>query len=66
MTVAGGPELDLGDIDRLDSRFKRRVATAIILVTLLSSIVAYLAADAGIVVAPNEAAAHRGAAAAFR
>jgi tetratricopeptide (TPR) repeat protein len=45
--VAGGPELDLGDIDRLDSRFKRRVATAIILVTLLSSIVAYLAADAG-------------------
>jgi tetratricopeptide (TPR) repeat protein len=45
--VAGGPELDLGDIDRLDSRFKRRVASAIILVTLLSSVVAYLAADAG-------------------
>jgi tetratricopeptide (TPR) repeat protein len=45
--MAGGPELDLGDIDRLDSRFKRRVATGIILVTLLSSVVAYLAADAG-------------------
>jgi tetratricopeptide (TPR) repeat protein len=45
--VASGPELDLGDIDRLDSRFKRRLAAGIILVTLLSSIVGYLAADAG-------------------
>jgi tetratricopeptide (TPR) repeat protein len=45
--VAGGPELDLGEIDKLDSRFKRRLATGIILVTLLSSIVGYLAADAG-------------------
>jgi hypothetical protein len=45
--VAGGPGLDLGDIDRLDSRFKRRLATCIILVTLLSSVVAFLAADSG-------------------
>ena len=45
--MAGGPGLDLGDIDRLDSRFKRRLATCIILVTLLSSVVGFLAADAG-------------------
>jgi tetratricopeptide (TPR) repeat protein len=45
--MAGGPALDLGDIDRLDSRFKRRLATCIILVTLLSSVVGFLAADAG-------------------
>jgi tetratricopeptide (TPR) repeat protein len=45
--VAGGPELELGDIDKLDTRFKRRLAACILLVTLLSSIVAYLAADAG-------------------
>jgi tetratricopeptide (TPR) repeat protein len=45
--VAGGPELDLGDIDRLDSQFKRRLAACIVLVSLLSSAVAFLAADAG-------------------
>lgn len=45
--MAGGPGLDLGDIDRLDSRFKRRLAACIILVTLLSSVVGFLAADAG-------------------
>jgi tetratricopeptide (TPR) repeat protein len=45
--MADGPGLDLGDIDRLDSRFKRRLAACIILVTLLSSVVGFLAADAG-------------------
>jgi tetratricopeptide (TPR) repeat protein len=45
--VAGGPELDLGDIDRLDSRSRRRLAACIVLVSLLSSVVALLAADAG-------------------
>ena len=45
--MAGGPGLDLGDIDRIDSRFKRRLAACIILVTLLSSVVGFLAADAG-------------------
>jgi tetratricopeptide (TPR) repeat protein len=44
--VTGGPALDLGDIDDLDTRFKRRLAARIILVTLLSSVVAFLAADA--------------------
>jgi tetratricopeptide (TPR) repeat protein len=44
--VAGGPELDLGDIDRLDSRSRRRLAACIVLVSLLSSVVALLAADA--------------------
>jgi tetratricopeptide (TPR) repeat protein len=45
--VAAGPELDLGDIDRLDSRSRRRLAACIVLVSLLSSVVALLAADAG-------------------
>jgi tetratricopeptide (TPR) repeat protein len=45
--MAAGPALDLGDIDNLDTRFKRRLAARIILVTLLSSVVAFLAADAG-------------------
>ena len=45
--MAGGPGLDLGEIDRLDSRFKLRLAACIILVTLLSSVVGFLAADAG-------------------
>jgi tetratricopeptide (TPR) repeat protein len=45
--MTDGPGLDLGDIDRLDSRFKRRLAACIILVTLLSSVVGFLAADAG-------------------
>ncbi|HWD45919.1 MAG TPA: tetratricopeptide repeat protein [Actinomycetota bacterium] len=45
--MAGGPELDLGDIDRLDSRSRRHLAACIVLVSLLSSVVALLAADAG-------------------
>jgi tetratricopeptide (TPR) repeat protein len=45
--VAGGAELDLGDIDRLDSRSRRHLAACIVLVSLLSSVVALLAADAG-------------------
>jgi tetratricopeptide (TPR) repeat protein len=45
--VAGGPELDLGDIDQLDSRSRRHLAACIVLVSLLSSVVALLAADAG-------------------
>jgi tetratricopeptide (TPR) repeat protein len=45
--VTGGPELDLGDIDQLDSRSRRRLAACIVLVSLLSSVVALLAADAG-------------------
>jgi tetratricopeptide (TPR) repeat protein len=45
--MADGPGMDLGDIDRLDSRFKRRLAACIVLVTLLSSVVGFLAADAG-------------------
>ena len=45
--MAGGPELDLGDIDRLDSRYRRHLAACIVLVSLLSSVVALLAADAG-------------------
>jgi tetratricopeptide (TPR) repeat protein len=45
--VAGGPELDLGDIDRLDRRSRRHLAACIVLVSLLSSVVALLAADAG-------------------
>jgi hypothetical protein len=45
--VAGAPELDLGDIDRLDSRSRRHLAACIVLVSLLSSVVALLAADAG-------------------
>lgn len=45
--MAGGPALDLGDLDHLDTRFKQRLAARIILVTLLSGAVAFLAADAG-------------------
>ena len=45
--MAGGPELDLGDIDQLDSRSRRHLAVCIVLVSLLSSVVALLAADAG-------------------
>jgi tetratricopeptide (TPR) repeat protein len=45
--VAGGPELDLGDIDRLDRRSRRYLAACIVLVSLLSSVVGLLAADAG-------------------
>ena len=45
--MAGGPELDLGDIDQLDSRSRRHLAACIVLVSLLSSVVALLAADAG-------------------
>ena len=45
--MAGGPELDLGDSDRLDSRSRRRRVACIVLVSLLSSVVALLAADAG-------------------
>ena len=45
--MAAGPELDLGDIDQLDSRSRRRLAACIVLVSLLSSVVALLAAAAG-------------------
>ena len=45
--MAGGPELDLGDIDQLDRRSRRHLAACIVLVSLLSSVVALLAADAG-------------------
>jgi tetratricopeptide (TPR) repeat protein len=63
--VAAGPELDLGDIDRLDNRFKRRLAACIILVTLLSSAVALLAANAGARSDENAREAERNAAAAM-
>jgi hypothetical protein len=63
--VAAGPGLDLGDIDRLDSRFKRRLATCIILATLLSSVVALLAADAGAREDENAREAERNAVAAM-
>ena len=63
--MAAGPELDLGDIDRLDNRFKRRLAACIILVTLLSSVVAFLAADAGARADENAREAERNAAAAM-
>jgi tetratricopeptide (TPR) repeat protein len=63
--VAAGPEFDLGDIDRLDNRFKRRLAACIILVTLLSSVVAFLAADAGARSDENAREAQRNAAAAM-
>jgi len=65
MTMAAGPELDLGDMDRLDSRFKRRLATRIILVSLLSSVVAFLAADAGAREDENTREAERNAVAAM-
>jgi tetratricopeptide (TPR) repeat protein len=65
MTMAAGPQLDLGDIDRLDSRFKRRLATRIVLVSLLSSIVAFLAADAGARENENTREAERSAVAAM-
>jgi tetratricopeptide (TPR) repeat protein len=63
--VATGPELDLGDINRLDNRFKRRLAACIILVTLLSSVVAFLAADAGARSDENAREAERNAVAAM-
>ena len=63
--MAAGPELDLGDIDRLDNRFKRRLAACIILVTLLSSAVAFLAADAGARSDENAREAERSAATAM-
>jgi hypothetical protein len=63
--MADEPGRDLGDIDRLDSRFKRRLATCIILVTLLSSVVAFLEADAGAREDENSREAERHAVAAM-
>lgn len=43
-----GPELEMPDIDELDSSFKRRLALAVALIALFGAIAGYAASDAGV------------------